>query len=614
MANSPSQQLQLDEVGLEASRKQKIRNLQLKTICLENEEYVQELHVTDHSQTQKAKLDAAHEKAFKFIQQVEAGTRWNLMQAYDLPKLLRFCGLNLNPKELFSPTDQPQFMDIVALKKTLQELKQHRNKNKVVSMSDMIDKFIARLDDCEQQLRHSQLDATEIANVPAEALKAMEDCMNVSGATMAMASNDERIKHQLKLIERSNEVQNIALADGEMQVAEEQYYTKISLLEMLLELINNKFTILEATAEENKPFARVIHITEKAKQNTSQLKEAKKKLKDRCEQDLQRLLEALQRAELQDAESTKKYSDFHQSSDEAIYDNLRKQDEAWNKIQELERQLQKLGTERFEEVKRRLEETDREEKRKVEYAQFLEVIGNHRRALELTIFNCDVGLNVIDTVEELVEESVTNIRKRHDVTNQDLAEMKLEVHKEQLEGFRQLYLTLGQLRYKKEKKLEELDRNIRTAHIQLEFCVETFDPNAKKYSDSKKELYTVRAITEDELEMIKEKMDGLAEQFKPTEEALGMAGIEFLHPSMELTESNLHRRSRIIEYKLHLAQPEEVLLEKEKTEIKRQYHARSPRGTEMLANPPSGSPTKQPPAISALPISPQRRLIGSDSI
>ena len=61
----------------------------------------------------------------------------------------------------------------------------------------------------------------------------------------------------------------------------------------------------------------------------------------------------------------------------------------------------------------------------------------------------------------------------------------------------------GNLIYKKEKKLEELDRNIRTTHIQLEFCIETFDPNAKKHSDAKKQLYMVRAQTEEELAMLK---------------------------------------------------------------------------------------------------------------
>ena len=38
-----------DAVG-EAARKQRIHNLKLKTACLENEELIQELHVSDASE------------------------------------------------------------------------------------------------------------------------------------------------------------------------------------------------------------------------------------------------------------------------------------------------------------------------------------------------------------------------------------------------------------------------------------------------------------------------------------------------------------------------------------------------------------------------------------
>ncbi|KAF8288799.1 hypothetical protein TcBrA4_0005720 [Trypanosoma cruzi] len=98
------------------------------------------------------------------------------------------------------------------------------------------------------------------------------------------------------------------------------------------------------------------------------------------------------------------------------------------------------------------------------------------------------------------------IKSRHDKTNEELADLRLQVHQEYLEAFRRLYKTLGQLVYKKEKRLEEIDRNIRTTHIQLEFAIETFDPNAKKHSDAKKELYKLRAQVEEELEMLKDKM------------------------------------------------------------------------------------------------------------
>ncbi|KAH8618195.1 putative Paraflagellar rod protein [Trypanosoma vivax] len=132
-----------------------------------------------------------------------------------------------------------------------------------------------------------------------------------------------------------------------------------------------------------------------------------------------------------------------------------------------------------------------------------------------------------------------------------------------------LYLTLGSLIYKKEKRMEEIDRNIRTTHIQLEFCVETFDPNAKKHADMKKELYKLRQGVEEELAMLKEKQSKALEDFKETEEALDAAGIEFNHPVDENNEEVLTRRSKMVEYRSHLTKQEEVKIAAEREEIKR---------------------------------------------
>lgn len=279
--------------------------------------------------------------------------------------------------------------------------------------------------------------------------------------------------------------------------------------------------------------------------------------------------DAIQKADLEDAEAMKRFAAQKDKSERFLRDNLEKQDECWRKIQDLERQLQKLGTERFEEVKRRIEENDREEKRKVEYQQFLEVVSQHKKLLELTVYNCDLAIRVTGLVEELVAEACSAIKARYDRTNTELSDLRLEVHKEYLEFFRMLYLTLGNLIYKKEKKLDELDRAIRTTHIQLEFCIEVFDPNAKKHSDAKKQLYMVRAQTEEELSMLKEKQSKAEEDFKPCEEALTVAGIDFTHPADEQNAETLDRRSKMVEYRAHLAKQEEVKIAAEREEIKR---------------------------------------------
>jgi len=576
------------EVTLEAARKQKIHNLKLKTACLENEEYIQELHVSDWSENQKQKLGSAHEKASELLLAVETGTKWNLTQAYDLAKLMRVCGLEMSQRELYKPEDKPHFMDVIGLKKTLQELKQNRNKTRIVSFTAMIDNSINKVEKVEEELRRSQLDATQLAQVPVSTLKQVEDIMNVTNIQTALSSTEEQIKTVLAQIEKTNEIQNVAMSDGEMQVAEEQMYTKIQLQERLIELIQDKYRIIQKVEEENGPFKQIYETQKKANTETSQMKDAKRRLKQRCETDLKHIHDAIQKADLEDAEAMKRFAAQKEKSERFLRDNMEKQDECWRRIQDLERQLQKLGTERFEEVKRRIEENDREEKRKVEYQQFLEVVSQHKKLLELTVYNCDLAIRVIGLVEELVAEACSAIKARYDRTNTELADLRLEVNKEYLEFFRMLYLTLGNLIYKKEKKMEELDRAIRTAHIQLEFCVETFDPNAKKHSDTKKQLYMLRAQTEEELTMLKEKQAKSEEEFKPVEEALVSAGIDFQHPADEQAEEILNRRGKMVEYLGYLSKPEEVKISAEREEIKR---AKLLRGTANKS--PNSTMTRQ---------------------
>ena len=158
----------------------------------------------------------------------------------------------------------------------------------------------------------------------------------------------------------------------------------------------------------------------------------------------------------------------------------------------------------------------------------------------------------------------------------DFGGQKLEVWKEMLESVRQLYITLGQLKYKKHRKLIEVDDEIRTAHIQMEFCVETFDAKAKAFSEKKKELYHIRSSLEAELEILTEKMSAVLARLLPVEEALQQQGVDFLHPIQELEETNVHRMAKLIDYKESLENVEETRIREERLAIRRDYAARSP--------------------------------------
>ena len=66
-----------------------------------------------------------------------------------------------------------------------------------------------------------------------------------------------QVATQVAQLDRVNEIQNVAMSDGEMQVAEEQFWTKIQLQERLIELIKDKFRLIQKTEDENAPFKKV---------------------------------------------------------------------------------------------------------------------------------------------------------------------------------------------------------------------------------------------------------------------------------------------------------------------------------------------------------------------
>jgi hypothetical protein len=113
----------------------------------------------------------------------------------------------------------------------------------------------------------------------------------------------------------------------------------------------------------------------------------------------------LQKADLEDAEAMKRYASSKEKSDRFVKENVEKQEEAWNKIQDLERQLQKLGTERFEEVKRRIDDIDKEEKRRV--VEFVARVRSSYPSLVISVdtWRAEVGRAVCEAGADVLNDA-----------------------------------------------------------------------------------------------------------------------------------------------------------------------------------------------------------------
>ena len=243
-------------------------------------------------------------------------------------------------------------------------------------------------------------------------------------------------------------------------------------------------------------------------------------------------------------------------------------------IEECEKELYQLERERHREVKKRVEDKEKDEQRRMEFEKFCGVCDEHTAHLDLTIRNCESLIHAANLVGEFVQSGFNTLGKDFSSKSKNHSETQLYLHKEHLSMFRGLFLALGELTHKKEKKIEDVDKQIQTSHINQELCADTLNPNAKKFSDVKKELLRVRDDLEQDVRELKLKAQDALTKFKVSEDALTDAEVEYIHPVVEHQEQALATRAKMVEYKaIAMGHVDTVPIRNEIEDVKRQLAA-----------------------------------------
>jgi hypothetical protein len=199
-------------------------------------------------------------------------------------------------------------------------------------------------------------------------------------------------------------------------------------------------------------------------------------------------------------------------------------------------------------VDRQIAAVEKERRRLVDVANFAKFQSQHEAVLKATLQNAEAAEEVTDIFDEMLCNSCNQLEQHLRLVEESVETARLKTHESRLAHFRNLYLTLGDLQYKKERNLEELDKKIAHTHIQQELAMETFNPKAKEFSQMKKDLVKVREEMETQLTTLQQKSVLHIEAFKPTEVALTNSGKTFLHPVEELDRMNRNRQAKLIEY------------------------------------------------------------------
>eukprot|EP01065_Artemidia_motanka_P012430 TRINITY_DN1683_c0_g1_i1.p1 TRINITY_DN1683_c0_g1~~TRINITY_DN1683_c0_g1_i1.p1 ORF type:complete len:748 (+),score=386.18 TRINITY_DN1683_c0_g1_i1:116-2245(+) len=504
-----------------------------------------------HRRTEQRDLSTVRRQAAEILGQMEAGSDWNLQSKYTVQNLIRDANLALQPQQLYTHDMEPQYLEIVQQSANLSQLKKdNQDKEQFEPYKVVVNNGLRRLDRVEQEVKESQLNASDLARTPDTLLIQLEHVFNAPTIRSLLAGHEETMEHLLFKLQEATQERESALDDGEMLLAEKHYYCIVELYEDLQQCVLDQLAIVDKTQKETAVFDKVRDAyQQKSQEDVKKIKSEKEQLKAKCEGDVKKLFDLRERIEDVEKATVAKMADKCREGDQRLRENTAHMEACWAQIEECERQLAALERERHREVKARIEDKERDEQRKMEFDRFCQVCDKHSSLLDLTIRNCDSLIHAATLLGEFVQFGFNALQKDFATKAKDYSQIQLHVHQKHLDMFRGLFLSLGELTHKKEKKIDDIDRQIQTTHINLELCADTLNPNAKKFSDAKKDLLRIRDDVELEVRELKQKAAEALEKFKISEEALRTAEIDYVHPVIEHQEQSLATRAKMVEYK-----------------------------------------------------------------
>lgn len=489
----------------------------------------------------------------ELLQTIESGSDWKLKSKYDVQQLIRDCNLVLQPTELVE--DRPsQRLALDQIATHLQRIATSYGATLQFQPYRLTyEQNLRRLHLLNENMALGNMDSTNLARICDTMIVQLENVCQLRTLECMVKDKEAIIERNTFSVEDMRTRRDAAVADGEVHVAEKLCYDVIETLEKTLNEVVSKAETLEEAITENVVMMNVseqYHNKTPEEFNKIHLKSSK--LRQRCLDDIKKMFALREKVEEVEAQTAAKVLRDRELSDRVLTDNHKRLAVVFAKIEELEREAEVLERDRHKELLKRLAEKDKDEHRRAEFARFCSVVDAHMVPLERTVKNMDIMIASVEAMKELVDNTFAAIRDDLVQREKLLQEVKLETHKEHVEVFRAMLLELGEIIYRKERMVEETDKKVQQAHVQQELLAETFNPNAKKFGDIKKQLLQNRDDLEADVSDLKQRAAAGISQFTYSEKALAAAGIAYVHPATEQEHHTLAMKAKMMEFKAML--------------------------------------------------------------
>eukprot|EP00760_Papus_ankaliazontas_P029148 PhM_4_TR414/c0_g1_i1/m.23470 len=539
----------MDPTSIDAAKRQRIENEKLRVLLSDCEEHILRLHQNATAQRRVADLVRCVEKERSALGEYEKNFNSAPLRKFNPQRYISDCAQELSMKELILPTTVPS---MEGLGRAMDSLRAMRGSVPAhgAPIGSIMDTIVRYLDKCVTLLKDSKLDSQKWAPMLDPIFMLLFDVSKQRPLNECLTEAEEQCRRLKFEVEELNEKQTQAIMDGDMASAEQLYYTKLSVLEAHTAQQASKIECIneEEVSAFKDPLVRVHEVHKRSSNDVAGLIKQFESLKSAAESDLRKLQTEQERVTTEEFNYTRQFAAARDMSSATLKENYTKQEAAIRKIDEAEKELLQLAVERSEEMKRRMALVEAEARRKVDTQHFIDFAAQHAALLETTIHNCEIAEEVTDTVDEAVSNACKELERHLRQVEHDLECIRQDTHLQNLEGFRGFYLTLGDLLYKKERNVEEVEKKIQMAHMQQELAMETLNPRAKEFSQLKKDLQKVKEEMETQVTSLRDRSSLCIEELKPTEQALRIAGVPFTSPVDELSEKNKARDVKLLEY------------------------------------------------------------------
>ena len=486
----------------------------------------------------------------------EGSSTWGLHSKYDCAQLVRDCMLDVDPSQLVDKSAVPIVAALESVVRHLASLQQtcklsNRSASSCPAPEDMklfFDQSQRRLNALIESCGEANGDYTHIATTLDTLLVSIEQCLDLGDVESLIKDFEDRIDHLAFEIERENRKKDSAIDDGEVQIAEKALYECIEKSEDLIRNVIHKTGTVEKAAEITQSLTALVgkhHAN--IKPALAQLRGKFTSMKNRCQKDVAKVYALREKVDDVEATTAAKVQKDLAASDDFLRKNMESVEVVFAEMAGLEQRLELLFRERQKEYLRRMAEKDKDEHRRTEYVQFCNVVAEHGSNVERTIKNMDVLIHTCDTVETVGDAGFGTLTNRNEKRLMLLQSLLTECCKQHADTVRSYFAHIGDIQYRKERMVQEIDNSVQQAFIQKELLASTFSPNAKKFGDIKKKLLQSRVELEEDLADITSRSASVMEEFKRAERFLREHKVEFVHPAHAQLERSLGLRARAIE-------------------------------------------------------------------